>query len=379
MKHTASRIASFLLILSLAFLCGCDKDSYDYDTTYPSGNYSSPVEDRIPQNSAVSPGMNVTLDFSGTTTIISTPLPEPTPIPTPVPSPVPTPPQEVSSGSISGNESGTIRNEDLSGSGNSIGSANMTGSITGNENGNVSSVQPTSSPAVNPYDVQITKSPTSETVRIGGSALFIAKADNASSINWIAVSPDAKTVYNMGETPDHFSGLTLEGIGTTNLRLNNIPASMNGWRIQCYFTGQGGPKYTSGAYLTVLSDSASSASTGTIPSDAETKTADQARITGQQLYSAAKNTSGYPNVTDISNYSYENGQATFSMTFQNSTYEVIGMFKSYCTSSDQGTSPMFAYVYNIGNDARTSIRGENLSGQSLNYFLDILNQYKAFN
>lgn len=99
--------------------------------------------------------------------------------------------------------------------------------------------------------VQITKSPTSETVDEGGKAIFIAKAENASSSVWILVSPDAKTTYRLEEGPKAFPGLSADGQGTQKIHLYNIPYSMNGWRIQCYFEGNGGPLYTSGAYLTV--------------------------------------------------------------------------------------------------------------------------------
>lgn len=99
--------------------------------------------------------------------------------------------------------------------------------------------------------ISITKSPTDETVDEGGSAFFIAKAENAEKTVWIAVSPDTKTVYELDKTPADFPGLTIEGQGTETLKLSNIPYAMNGWRIQCYFTGNGGPAYTKGAYITV--------------------------------------------------------------------------------------------------------------------------------
>lgn len=99
--------------------------------------------------------------------------------------------------------------------------------------------------------VSITKNPTGETVTEGESAVFIARADHAEKIVWITVSPDAKTVYELDKVPDAFEGLKVDGQGTEKLTLSSIPYAMDGWRIQCYFTGNGGPAYTKGAYITV--------------------------------------------------------------------------------------------------------------------------------
>lgn len=338
MKRTAIFLAVLLMLFSL---CACGrKDLYDYDMTYPSGS----LDDEP-------------LEFSDTTTVIPTPYspaataapahapvrtPAPaygsqqsqapvyTPVPTTAPTPVPTAP-------------------------------------------------PTPAPTVNPNEVQITKSPTSETVYAGGSALFIARADRATSTNWIIVSPDAKSSYKIQDAPSHFAGLTIENEDPTRLRLNNIPTSMSGWRVQCYFTGEGGPKYTSGAYLTVLNGTPAPVGPTPFPiytaepqADTETLVSNLARSAGQQLYSAAQNY-GY-SISDITNYSYSDGQATYSMTFSNASYKIIGQFRSYYQSpSNNGSSPQYIYVYDTNG---TSIRGENLSGQTFDYFTSILSQYR---
>lgn len=108
--------------------------------------------------------------------------------------------------------------------------------------------RPTPTPAP---QVTITKNPTGETVAEGQNALFIAFADNADSINWILVSPDARTVYSWNDIPNVFQGVSVSGQGTSWAYLYNIPMAMNGWRVQCYFTGNGGPEYTTGAYVNV--------------------------------------------------------------------------------------------------------------------------------
>ena len=74
--------------------------------------------------------------------------------------------------------------------------------------------------------VQITKSPTSETVQAGGSAVFIAYADNSTGIVWITVSPDAKTAYDINNAVTAFPSLQVSGQGTSVLTLSNIPYEM---------------------------------------------------------------------------------------------------------------------------------------------------------
>ena len=115
---------------------------------------------------------------------------------------------------------------------------------------------PTAAPAptaalVTAPAIKITKSPTGETVDEGGKAIFIARADHAQSMTWIIVSPDAKTVYEIDKCPSEFSPLKVQGQGTEKITLTEVPYAINGWRIQCYFSGNGGPAYTNEAIITV--------------------------------------------------------------------------------------------------------------------------------
>lgn len=99
--------------------------------------------------------------------------------------------------------------------------------------------------------VAITKHPTGEEVTEGGSAVFIARADNATEIVWRLVSPDAATTYNCSDAPYYFPGLEVYGLGTDTLSLVNIPLSLDGWKVEAKFLGVGGPVYSKGALLTV--------------------------------------------------------------------------------------------------------------------------------
>ena len=100
--------------------------------------------------------------------------------------------------------------------------------------------------------VTITKHPTGETVTEGDSALFIARADNASEIIWRLVSPDTATTINCADAPAYFPGLQVLGLGTETLTLLNIPLSLDGWKVEAKFGGVGGPVYSHGAKITVL-------------------------------------------------------------------------------------------------------------------------------
>lgn len=189
-------------------------------------------------------------------------------------------------------------------------------------------------------DVNITKSPTGETVTVGGKASFVAYADNSTSTNWILVSPDAKTSYKASEAATVFSGLVVQGETSSTLILTNIPASMDGWRIQAYFTGQGGPKYTNGAYLKVTTATATPSPT---PTDA---TAAKALDLANTAYSDAKTAgiaAGYT-VGAMADYIYHNSMGDFNVLFSKTDYNVVVEFYTYPSSSS--SSPATATIIN---------------------------------
>ena len=191
------------IVIFLFSACGAGEKNYTDYSQYlrpSSGNSSSQVPASAPAD-----------DFSSAVTVVSTPLPgTPAPVNTPSPTPVPGPFSSPATPS------------------------------------------PTPQPTPIPNMVQITTSPTSETVQEGGSAVFIAYADNSTGIVWITVSPDARSSYDINNAYTVFPSLQVSGQGTSVLTLSNIPYEMDGWRIQAYFTGNGGPLYTAGAYLTVI-------------------------------------------------------------------------------------------------------------------------------
>ncbi len=230
--------------------------------------------------------------------------------------------------------------------------------------------QPTPSPTPQQNLVRITKSPTSETVAAGGSALFIAYADNSTGIVWITVSPDAKTSFEIGEAPRYFSGLNVSGQGTSTLSLSNIPYEMNGWRIQAYFTGNGGPLYTAGAYLTVT-QAGTAVITGE-PGSAESYAAALARQAYNDIswYASAY---GYA-VGSMENYVYDGATAGFNVTVSNGRWRITGEFRAYYyTNSNSGYGPVHAVVYDSAGNQQ---RSEHLTDKTMQAYFSILDTYR---
>ena len=85
--------------------------------------------------------------------------------------------------------------------------------------------------------LEVTKSPTSETVDEGGKATFIAHADGATSHQWRFLpkgypSERFLTAQNLGAS---FPGVNVIGADSDTLVLANIPAALNGTRIFCVY------------------------------------------------------------------------------------------------------------------------------------------------
>lgn len=100
--------------------------------------------------------------------------------------------------------------------------------------------------------LNITKHPTGESVNVGGSALFIARADNAVKREWRIVSKDTTKTVPANQASMYFRGLNVSGDQTDSLALSNIPAEMDGWSVECKFTGTDGKTlYSKGAIIKV--------------------------------------------------------------------------------------------------------------------------------
>lgn len=85
----------------------------------------------------------------------------------------------------------------------------------------------------------ITKHPGGETVSELGSAIFVARADGATSIEWYLVAPRGVS-YKAEKIGELFPSMAVAGQGTTALTLYTIPADFNGWQVEAHFKNSSG-------------------------------------------------------------------------------------------------------------------------------------------
>lgn len=104
---------------------------------------------------------------------------------------------------------------------------------------------PTAQPPV------VTKDPIGEYVDEGGMAIFIARADGTNTYKWRFVSPDNATVIDYDRIGSKFPGLVVYGGDTETITISNIPADMDGWKVACVFTGNGGVSVSGEARIQV--------------------------------------------------------------------------------------------------------------------------------
>ena len=97
----------------------------------------------------------------------------------------------------------------------------------------------------------IVKHPSSESVKEGELASFVAMATYTDTYEWTATSPDGKTSCNCEDLPDLFPGVTIGGDGKEKLNIRNVPAEMDGWKVKCTFSGPGGSAVSNAASIKV--------------------------------------------------------------------------------------------------------------------------------
>lgn len=100
---------------------------------------------------------------------------------------------------------------------------------------------------------KITKNPTSESVREGGFAEFVARADNCTSIIWHLQSPGGGTDVLAQNAPIRFPGLIVTGLESERLGLDRIPKELNEWRVRAEFVGPSGNVWSEAAVISVMS------------------------------------------------------------------------------------------------------------------------------
>ena len=122
---------------------------------------------------------------------------------------------------------------------------------------------PTAAPTATPSIPVITKHPTGESIRAGGAAMFIARADNYSWCAWRFYDKEgAEIVFD--KIWGYFPNLRVSGGNGEEFTISNVPLDMNGWSVACLFSSEDGDwEYTSKAKITVTAATPSPKPTAT--------------------------------------------------------------------------------------------------------------------
>lgn len=98
---------------------------------------------------------------------------------------------------------------------------------------------------------KVTKSPTGETVKPGGAADFVARYENAIWAEWHFADPAGTRDLTYVDAQNEFPDLVIKGGDQSILKLANIPAELNGWKVYCAFKNNAGTVTTDAAVITV--------------------------------------------------------------------------------------------------------------------------------
>ena len=97
----------------------------------------------------------------------------------------------------------------------------------------------------------ITKNPTDEWVNEYGRCQFVSRYENAILAEWHFVSPDGWRDITYLQAEREFPPLRVIMGNTKDMTLDNIPYSLNGWRVYCRFSNNYGSANTATALITV--------------------------------------------------------------------------------------------------------------------------------
>ena len=98
---------------------------------------------------------------------------------------------------------------------------------------------------------KVTKSPTDETVKAGGTAYFVARHQEAIWAVWHFVSPDGKEDLDYLKAAEKFKDMQIISGDQSTMQLKNIPAELDGWKVYCAFSNNIGVTNTDAAKITV--------------------------------------------------------------------------------------------------------------------------------
>ena len=136
---------------------------------------------------------------------------------------------------------------------------------------------PTNPPTWNPQPTtpttsglpKVTKHPVSETVKEGGFAEFVSRADNCTSIIWHLQSPGGGTDVLAKDAPNRFPGLIVTGLESERLGLDRIPKGLDEWRVRAEFVGRNGNVWSEPAVISVINQELAAPTIQTQPKGAE--------------------------------------------------------------------------------------------------------------
>lgn len=131
--------------------------------------------------------------------------------------------------------------------------------------------QTPTTPPVTPGKPVVTKHPTSENVREGGYAEFVARANYCSAIIWHLQNAGGSIDLLAENVQSRFPGLVVTGLGTERLGLNYIPKELDGWRVRAEFVGRDGNTWSDVAIINVTNQELSAPTIYRHPSNANLK------------------------------------------------------------------------------------------------------------
>ena len=111
--------------------------------------------------------------------------------------------------------------------------------------------EPTPTPTPEPKLPVVTKDPGSETVPINGKCQFVTRYENAIYAEWHFVIPDGTEDLDYVQMQKKFPSLKILHGDSKDLTLENIPETLNGWKVYCRFSNKAGAVKTATATVTV--------------------------------------------------------------------------------------------------------------------------------
>lgn len=216
---------------------------------------------------------------------------------------------------------------------------------------------PTPTPAASNLPI-ITKSPTDETVNEGGSAMFVARYENAIWAVWHFVSPDKQTDMTYEAAQTRWPNMEIVNGMYSTMTLRNIPLDLNGWTVYCRYTNNSGSTDTKSALITVKGAPTPTATPAPAPTAAPTPAPDptpivnvwtdttdlDTAIAGSGVSFTPPISEALPDLLTLKGYRYMSGiiQADY---YDRNGQTVLTIRKSNTTSGSSLTGDYNSYSY----------------------------------